>query len=186
MSGMIIHLDEIGEKESRISLTVVADVEKMNVLLEPSDYRALSGLRAELDINVVGDTLRIVGELDIELGFHCGRCLEARRRPLTFDAEFVLVPRAIWAARYEVEDEVELSDDDMDVSFYEGEEIDLRPLIREAILLELPTLPRCSDDEREQCDQAYRANVGAAALKQLDEASIDLRWSALKDIKLKE
>lgn len=186
MSGMILHLDEFSEGESHRSLRIAEDVEKITHLLDGSEYQAAGELTAELDVNVVRATLRVLAAVELEVAFECGRCLQHKQSTLSFDTEFVLIPRAEFAARYEGEDEVELSEDDMDVSFYEGEEIDLGPLLREAILLELPTLPRCSDDERETCDKAYRATIGASALQQLEEASIDHRWSALKDIKLKD
>ncbi|MFU8806559.1 MAG: YceD family protein, partial [Bradymonadaceae bacterium] len=96
----------------------------------------------------------------------------------------VLMSRPSWGETYETVEEIELSAEDLDVSFYEGDLIDLRDLIREAVLLELPVFPNCSEELRDACDAAYQANVGAETLEKNEDNKIDLRWSALKNIKL--
>lgn len=186
MSSMILHLDEFDEGEGRKSLQVEEAAEQATALLDDSTYRVVAPLTADLDISLVDTTFRIRGPLRAEVEYECGRCLEPRQMTLELDTEFVLMARSRWAAAYEDDDELELADDDMDVSFYEGDEIDLAPILREAMLLELPTHPRCPIELRDACDDAYRRNVGDAAIEKLEEASLDQRWAALKDIKLKD
>lgn len=186
MSGMILHLDEFGEDEGRLDLHLAASREEASHLLADSGYAAAGPLTADLEADRIGTSVRVRGPVSVEVEFECGRCLERRQQALDLDAEFVLMAKSAWAEKYEDDDERELDEDEMDVSFYEGEDIDLAPLLREAILLELPTLPRCPDDLRAQCDEAYRQNVGETALEQLEEAALDQRWAALKNFKLKD
>jgi uncharacterized protein len=47
--------------------------------------------------------------------------------------------------------EVELSGDELDLSFYEGDQVDLSPLVREQIILALPTRPLCRDNCKGLC-----------------------------------
>jgi uncharacterized protein len=67
---------------------------------------------------------------------------------------FVLTPRAAEVGG------TRLSPDDMALSYYEGEEIDLTPLVHEQALLALPTRPLCSDDCRGLCSRCG-ANLNA-------------------------
>lgn len=186
MSGMIVHLDEFDEGESLKTLKVDVPAAQASQLLGDSGYRVVGPLNAVVEANLVGTTVRMRGPMSVDVEFECGRCLEPRQMKFDLNMEFVLIEKAEWAAKYEASEELELSDDDMDVSFYQGKEIDLAPLIREAILLDLPLLPRCSDDERATCDASFRRNVGEAAIEELDEAALDQRWAALKNIKLKD
>jgi uncharacterized protein len=187
MSGMILHLDDFGEGEL-LEKDFEVDPAEVDALLDGTGFRAGGSLAVELVANLVGETtVRVRGHLEGAITYECGRCLEARTRALSIDPDFVLMQRSQWADTYEEdEDEVELGADDMDVSVYEGEEINLAPLVREAILLELPTHPRCPDELRQACDEAYRANVGEEALEELEDAAMDQRWAPLKDIELKD
>ncbi len=186
MSGMILQLDEFDEGESLRAVHLEATSDEAARLLADSGYRITGPLAAEFDVNLVGTTVRIRGALGVEVAYECGRCLESQSLTLALDTEFVLLEKQDWIAKYESSEELELDDDDMDVSFYVGKKIDLAPLLREAILLDLPILPRCPDEGRAKCDEAYRNNVGDTALQQLDEAALDPRWAALNAIKLKE
>ena len=78
---------------------------------------------------------------------HCARCLEPYAFDLDTDFFFVLVPRA------ELADEMELHDEELDLSFYQGDEVDLTPLVREQIILALPSRPLCREDCRGLCPQ---------------------------------
>jgi uncharacterized protein len=62
-------------------------------------------------------------------------------------AQFVLVPAPTGAA------DRELSADDLALSFYEGEEIDLSPLFTEQAILTLPTRALCGEECRGLCPE---------------------------------
>ena len=126
------------------------------------------------------------GRVTAEFDYRCGRCLQDRRLEIDKDVDFVLMSEEEWSSTYEGEEEIALEAEDMDVSFYEGEIIDLGPLYREAVLLEFPAYPHCPDELREECDEAYEQNVGEDTLEQQEEHEVDLRWWPLKDIDLDE
>lgn len=142
--------------------------------------------RAELDAQLVGDTVRIDGQITGAFYYRCGRCLEWRELRLDEDVEFVLMSRASWEASYEGQDEIGLGEEDLNVSFYEDEIIDLRPLLREAVLLELPSFPVCPDELSDACDEAYERLVGDEKLAENEAQSMDLRWSKLRELKLSD
>lgn len=184
MSGMMIHIEDLEEGELLQRRFEISPAQ-LDALLLGTEYRSAEGLDTELSINRVESTIRVHGNVAGRVAFECGRCLEAASTSFEFDANFVLMEAAQFESTYEGE-EIELDADDLDVSVYSGEDIDLGPLVREAILLELPILPRCPDERRELCDDAYNRNIGEKAIKDLEEATMDQRWASLKDIKLKE
>ncbi len=143
-------------------------------------------VKASLTAQLSDTTVHIQGHIQAHLFYRCGRCLEWRPMELDEEVQFVLMSRPSWDEAYESEDEIALEEEDLDVSYYEGEIIDLRPLIREALLLKLPNFPQCPPDLSDACDEAYERVVGEETLEENEENSVDLRWSKLKDIDLSD
>jgi len=73
--------------------------------------------------------------------------------------------------------------EDLEFSLYEGEEVDLGPLIREQVLLALPTRPLCRDDCRGLCPQCG-INLNHAECGCRVE-TFDPRLEALRSLKLR-
>ena len=79
------------------------------------------------------------------------------------------------------EDDLDLDEDDL--SFMVGDEIDLEPAMRDAIILNLAVNPLCSEDcpgleEKQGQNWAYLPVVES-------QSAADQRWAALKDFPLK-
>ncbi len=140
--------------------------------------------RTELRAQLIGSTVYLDGSISGDFHLKCGRCLQWRPFELDEEVAFVLMSRASWEDRYEGNDEIALDEADLDVSYYDGEILDLRPLLREALLLEVPGFPLCPESLREACDRDYEAVVGEEKLAENEANSIDLRWAKLRDIQL--
>ncbi len=139
---------------------------------------------AELTAQLIGTTVHLDGYLAGTFYYRCGRCLEWRELELDESVQFVLMSRPSWEESYGGEDEIVLDESDLDVSYYDDEIIDLRPLLREAVLLEMPDFPMCPDSLSEACDTAFERVVGEETLEDNEANSMDLRWSKLKEIEL--
>ena len=168
---MKIALDDI--KATPKELAYTEEVDELNARLDRGvhDYRlpacldvAVQYYRAGLDIFFQG-TLR--GRV---LGM-CARCAEEYAFGLDHPFVFVLTPRAAAVGG------TRLSADDMALSYYEGEEIDLTPLVHEQVMLALPTRPLCSEDCRGLCSRCG-ANLNAGACG-CPAAPADARLAAL-------
>jgi uncharacterized protein len=108
---------------------------------------------------------------------HCARCLEPYTFEIGSDFSFVLVPKT------SIPQEVELNEEDLDLSFYEGEEVDISPLVLEQIVLTLPTRPLCNEGCRGLCPQCgANRNVETCACV---EEHRDPRLAVLRNLKLK-
>jgi uncharacterized protein len=77
---------------------------------------------------------------------HCARCLEEYPFAIAKDFSVVLVPRG-----EDLSEGVELAAEELDLSVYEGELVDLTPVVREQIILALPTRPLCRETCRGLC-----------------------------------
>ena len=87
------------------------------------------------------------GRISGELRAVCGRCAEDYLFRMDQPFEFVLIPDPAKAERKAEE----LHRDDLGLSYYTGDEIDLAPLIAEQVILALPTQPLCAENCRGLC-----------------------------------
>ncbi len=120
----------------------------------------------------------VLGEISAEIEAECNRCLQSAEVTLDFPFEAVFVT----PENYTQEKESELRIGDLEVSVFEGDKIDLTELVREQILLNLPTQVFCRKDCRGLC-QKCGANLNLIDCN-CKEEEIDPRWSALKNLKL--
>ena len=116
---------------------------------EELSLRPGARLRGHVEV-VDGTTLHLRGRLDGTIEIDCARCLE--RYGVTFGQELDLfyLPRAAGQPEAQ-EEEVELSDRDVVVGYYENDHLDLGEVVREQILLGLPLKPLCREDCRGLC-----------------------------------
>src|SRR3989442_7320880 len=96
-----------------------------------------------LDVNVKlerdGSDVFVTGELRAAVSQACGRCLEPSPAEVTATLDVRLVPRPATA------DNIELAPDDLDVDFYDRDEIDIGALIEAETTLALPMKPLCRE-----------------------------------------
>ena len=144
---------------------------------------AAGGLSVKARLDRLSDTIFVKGQIVADVGYTCVRCTADKSLDLAIDLHAVLMPRPGAAGHpfEEDEDGVELSAEDLDVTFYEGTEIDLNDIVREAIYLKMPDYPSCGVEPVQDCPE-WQANIGSEARK-MEENKTDLRWDALKAIK---
>lgn len=111
-----------------------------------SDYEFPNPVEVSLQYHRSGDDLVFFGQLSARPVGHCARCLESFEFSLEHEIAFVLVP-----ASEAGEADTESAEKDLDLNFYEGDEVDLTPLVREQIILALPTVPLCKEECRGLC-----------------------------------
>lgn len=112
------------------------------------EYRLEKPVSVTVSYYRAGTELVFEGELFARGEALCARCSEefssANERPF----RFVLAPRALgW------HEEGDLDEEDLEFSLYDGDEVDLTPLIREQLFLALPTRPLCREDCRGLCSR---------------------------------
>lgn len=146
--------------------------------------------RAKLELHAVaseaGDpVVRVRGTISAPLAAACVRCLSEVEIDVKTTADLTLFPAKAAAAKNgEIKSKarIELSKDQLEEGTYADQKIDLPSIVREALLLEAATDPRCPDEAAcEARTQALIASVGAVA----KDDPVDPRWAALQQLKSK-
>ena len=117
------------------------------------------------------------GSMAVGVELACVRCLEPFRLDVAEALDLLFLPPS---ANVGPEDhgERELKDEDMTVSFYQDDAIDLSHLIREQLYLALPMKPICRADCAGLCP-ACGANLNLAPCSCVPE-TVDPRMASLK------
>jgi uncharacterized protein len=141
-----------------------------------SDFCAQGGHRALINARRVGLDVYLSAECTLRLKTDCAACLNPFELevPVAFSLTLKPRPRADDAPP----DELELSKEDLEECYYEGDEIDLEEILREQIILALPMYPRCSPDCKGLCPVCGVDLNQETCDCRRDE--VDPRWAALK------
>ena len=152
---MKIAIDDI--KASPKELSYTEEVEELNARLRRGvrDYRLPARLGVDVEYYRAGLDLFFAGSLHGEVVGSCARCLEEYSFGLEHSFTFVLTPRA--AAGKEP---AALAADDLALSYYQEDEVDLTPLVHEQTILSLPTRPLCREGCQGLCPRCG-ANLNA-------------------------
>jgi len=176
---MILPVEDITEEPQTCDFS--DPVEDLNQRLErgPHDFRFLRPIEVHLQHHRSDDCLFFVGRLRTLAEGECARCTERFQLPVEQDFAIVLRP----AEPEEEEGErPELSVDDLAVTTYEGDEVDLAPLVEEQTLVGLPTRALCSEDCRGLCPGCgVNRNLDSCRCK-ADEG--DPRLAVLRSLKV--
>jgi uncharacterized protein len=162
---MLIRVSDIQED----GLTV-DDVAAIGAFSDPAWRLDAVSLRVERDER---DVL-VSGEIRATVPQTCGRCLEPFPAGVRAAVDVRLIPRPATA------DNVELASEDLDVDFYQNDELDLSGLVEAETMLALPMKPLCRDDCRGLCP-VCGGNRNAVACA-CGERAPDPRLAVLKDL----
>jgi uncharacterized protein len=147
-----------------------------------TEVEVAAGTRLVCHVYVVdGATVHVRGRLAGNLATDCGRCLERYLLALAQELDLFYLPRAAERPQ-EQDEEVELSDRDVVVGYYDGERIDLAEVMREQILLGVPLKRLCREDCKGRCASCGRdLNQGACACPPVAEPE-DPRLAPLRKL----
>jgi uncharacterized protein len=120
------------------------------------------------------DEVRVGGKIKGEAEVLCDRCLAPSRMPFEIEFDTSFISQADAAARGE---NVELQTEDLALAAYEDGAIDVDELVREQILLALPTRRLCREECKGLCPKcgAYLNTEQCSC----EKGETDPRWSAL-------
>ena len=116
-------------------------------LLKNSDFSALSDVMGTVNVWDQEGMIIVEGDLSVELRLTCSRCLSHFKYPVSHHFRSIYSP---FHKTCEDED-LELKPYDMDVSIYNGEELDLDNVLYEQVFLGMPAQALCSPDCKGLC-----------------------------------
>jgi len=130
-------------------------------------------IEAEIVASKSGDEIIIQGRISTAVEMECSRCLEVFETPLTPVVQFVV--QLLDSSEPQLAD-----DDDFVILPKTTGEFDISDRIREAIVLELPLKPLCSDSCRGLCPMCG-VNLNETQCDCTPDKT-DERWDVLKQL----
>ena len=170
---MIVDLTTM--KDARTSFDF--SIEAAQIDLESETERVVNTVHVRGKIKKGIVQTDVEGRISTDVEVECSRCLQPAEKSLDFPFSAAFVT----AENYTREKEAEVNLENLEVSIYEGDKIDLGELVREQILLNLPEQVFCRKDCQGLC-QKCRANRNLIDCN-CNEKEIDPRWSALRNLK---
>ena len=157
------------------------DTSDVDVLIRTFEsHRAAGPLAYRLILSRVGARVMLQGHVHGEVEGRCGRCLVPVRYDLEIESSGTFTPPPPEIR----EEDLELSQGDLDEDHYVDDELDLIPWVHEAVLLELNPYVLCREDCLGFCLQCG-VNRNESPCDCADQV-IDPRWEGLLALKRKK
>jgi uncharacterized protein len=169
-----IELDKLEGSSAKFEHTYEAE----ELVLDDEHVRLIEPPQVTARINRSGHEVRLKGRIATRAEIDCDRCLKQVSLPVEAPFDVTYVPAEDYA---ETDVAAELQAEDMAVSVYEDNAIDVDDLVREQVLLALPTRALCLEDCKGLCP-VCGANRNENPCE-CETQNIDPRWSGLKDIR---
>lgn len=142
--------------------------------LEPLKLR--SPARVTLRIDKIGPEVCARGNVRTSMELQCSRCLRSFEKDVDVNVNVVYHPME----ELKGEERHEIRDDELDMGFYQGDELEVRDLVTEQLLLSVPMKPLCSDSCKGICpDCGTDLNIGTCAC---ERKGTDPRLEILKKL----
>jgi uncharacterized protein len=153
---------------------------EVNRLLERGpiqEYRVERPYAVHLSYYRSGMEVFFSGSLEADAVATCARCAEDFGVHRQRDFRFVVAPRSMGENNGK-----DLNAEDLEFSLYDGEEIDVSPLVREQLLLALSARPLCAEGCRGLCPQCgVNLNLNSCSCS---TSTLDPRFEALRSLKI--
>ena len=146
--------------------------------LNPVDERiTLSGpATVSGKVRQAGNEVFVDGHVETRAQVECDRCLQPVEIPVNTD--FAL--EYVTGSEYEAARAVELTEAEMSIAVFDGEVIDIDEIVKEQVVLTVPTRMLCREDCKGICPECGADRNSGECSCSTNE--IDPRWAALKKL----
>ncbi len=124
-----------------------------------------------------GHEVFVNGHVETRVQVECDRCLQQVELPVNSDFSL----EYITGSDYESSEVAELTEAEMSVAVFDGRALDVDEIVKEQVVLAVPTRMLCREDCKGICPECGAdRNTGECTCATND---IDPRWAALKNLK---
>jgi uncharacterized protein len=154
--------------------------EKLKLRMSLNESMPKQEVEVSVKASKFGERVLIDGRAKTTATQGCSRCLKNFSSPvdITFNTEYITCREAVG------EGEKELTMEELDVSTYVNDQIDITEVVREHILLSLPMKPLCNTKCKGICPHCGK-NLNEGICK-CSSNHIDPRLEPLKKLKIKK
>jgi len=124
-----------------------------------------------------GNEVFVNGHVETRAQLECDRCLKPVELPVSADFEL----EYITGAEYESSSAAALNEEEMSVSVFDGESIDVDEIVKEQVLLAVPARMLCREECKGICPECGIDRNSGQCNCAAEE--VDPRWAALKGLK---
>lgn len=169
---MQIELSSLLGKKGRFAHVYAPD----ELILEDERVKLAAPPKVSGQITRNEHKVMVDGQLNAVVSVECDRCLKPMELPVDtkFKVEYVT------PATYKASDTAQLGEDDLALSVFEGEVINIDEIVREQILLAVPTHAVCDENCKGLCPICGTDRNLTSCTCQ--ETEIDPRWQGLKEL----
>lgn len=169
---MYIDLKELSQEGKSLEFSYAPN--QLN--LDEPELSLPEGCTVKLKLSKLRDEVDVNGSIAALLRAGCDRCLTPVDIPLEGQFRLLYLP----VEQLKGEDELSLEKDDLDVSFYCNQSLDLDALVLEQLRMLLPMSIHCTNDCKGLCAQCgQNLNIETCACT----SEIDPRWNELLKLK---
>ena len=111
------------------------------------EFRLVAPVNLDVEVHKDATKVRVTGGVTATLQLACSRCLDPFEIPVDTRFDVLFLPAALNAGA----DEHEVAEEDLGVSYYKNDTLDLGDLMREQFYLVLPMKPLCQPDCKGLC-----------------------------------
>lgn len=151
--------------------------EPEEIVLDEEHARLTSQPEVTGRVSRSGHEVRLQGKISANAEIDCDRCLKTVAVPVETEFDVTYVP----TEDYKRSDAAELQEEDLSLSVFDGETIDLDELVREQVLLALPARALCGEECKGLCPTCG-ANRNTNPCE-CENREIDPRWAGLNDLR---
>jgi uncharacterized protein len=126
------------ERDGEWFRQLLADVDTGGFLLDRLDVSCM--------VRKIQDNIYIEGNIEVKADMPCSRCLEMTAVFLQAPFKYTFCPPP-----QKLKEEMELSLEDLDLEYYEGDIINLEQVVFEQVMLQIPMKPLCSESCKGFC-----------------------------------
>lgn len=148
MAGYVLQISISNIPEEGLNLRLSESGEWFHRILPTSNDSGFHVQTIEVNclVEKVLKTVSIKGDIAAGIELECCRCLEKFNFPVGIEFKYALSPSDELK-----EEDLELTYDDLEYNYYEGDVIDLNQIIVEQVLLQIPVKPLCNDHCKGLC-----------------------------------
>jgi len=152
--------------EKGLALQFSKSEDWLRKMLSEEDKAGFSADRidGQCSVTKIGKMVSVKGNITAGINLECSRCLESFTLPIKTVYEYTFLP----AEDMPGNEETELTGEDLGLSYYRNDTIDLDPIILEQIVIQIPIKPLCKESCKGLCPVCgINLNVASCNHKQM-------------------
>ena len=176
----IVDIPETGvsieREDSPDVFPILKDLEKAG------ECKFISPIKLRVAVKAIGRMYRMNGSFSTTVQLTCSRCLSEFKKPLKDVFDMTFVPIGLDKTDEGDYQDKELTDEEIGITYFEGEEIDLKDAFQEHLIMSLSQRPLCKEACKGLC-QKCGANLNDGNCR-CTKDQINDRFEILKGLKV--